>query len=202
MSTIYRRYFRVTEGPLIQATNDITEQREKASEAIMALAKEVGATDARTFHDGRFAGFVFEQDPGTKWKRLRSGGYYPKKNSTWGRELAKRITDLPRHESIAGALRAVGLVPHSPALIDESRSVGLYVTLTGSQKLGVWFVSVPWRDEDPAEIEQYKKDRAAGTRFCVELAHLCWEPPAELHEVKHWEVLKEIEEMNQALKEA
>lgn len=58
----------------------------------------------------------------------------------------------------------------------------------------MWYVSVPWKDVDPAKLGQYKADKAAGKCFDQDLEALMWEVPEGWTEVKHWQIQKEQEE--------
>lgn len=198
---IYKRHFRVDSGPVIEATRRIHEERQASLSAIKELINSVGAEDAKVSKSGAVLGFTFKGSPDNKtWKLTKRGWYWPKLNSNAGRDLAKRIKSLPTYPDFDSALTEAGLHPHSPALIDEWKGIGHYPTLTGHPDIGVWFVNVPWRDIDADELEQYKKERAAGTRFCLSMDHLLWAPPAEFKEVKEWQVLKELEEINEKLR--
>lgn len=199
---IYKRYFRVTTGPLIDAVKEIHKQQTAAVGQIRELINELGAKDAKLGAEGNIIGFTFDETPDSKlWKRTRRGWYYPKQSSNAGRDLIKRIKALPKHPSYDEAVLAIGLIPGFPALVDTYKGVGHSVTLSGHIDLGVWFVTVPWEDIDPGELEQYKRDKASGKRWSASLDHLCWEPTADLIEVKEWQVLKEIDEMNEKLRE-
>lgn len=202
--SIYKRYFRVTSGTLLQAIEQIESQRKSSLMEIKKLQEELEATDTAVTREGSIYGFKFQgSEPDPKiWKMIKQGGYFfPKKNTNKGKEIAKKIKSISKYPDHNQALEDVGLVPNFPALIDFSTGVGISSQVFGSYELGVWFVSVPWQDEAPEVLSKYQEDRAKGTRMSCALDHLLWEPPSEFVEVKRWEMEKEIEELNYKLRE-
>lgn len=196
MSTIYTRYFRVTSGPLMDKARDLEAANDVARIAVGAFVKEVGAKNSLSFRDGRLSGFVFDTppDPGV-WKTPNSfGAYWPRKNAAAGRDMLARIEALPAVVHIENAVEAVGLTPDLPVLINSR--AGYRVTLCGRASLGVLFLTVPWRNVSPDEVAEYKRKKADGLQFSIEMDHLCWAPSAGMEEVKRWEVDKEIDELN------
>lgn len=198
--TIYRRYFRITSGPLLDRAREIDAANETASKAAMAFAAEIGAKNMYSYRDGTVSGFEFDKTPDQAiWKQPNSFGHYmPRKNTAGGKEIIGRIEKMPRIIGIGEALKTIGLYDSFPVMICSGK--GHISTLTGTTKLGVMFVSIPWRDIDPEEIAQYKRDNAAGIHSSAELEHLCWTPTPEMQEIKRWEMEKEIEELNARLR--
>lgn len=198
--TIYRRYFRVTSGPLLEKSREIEAVNDMNRKKAIAFAAEIGAKNMFSYRDGTISGFEFEKTPDQSvWKQPNSFGHYmPRKNTSGGKEMLKRIQDLPRIIGIGEALKTIGLYDSFPAMFDAR--IGHISTLTGTTKLGVMFVSTPWRDIDPEALAQYKRDNAAGIHFSAELEHLCWNPTPEMQEIKCWEMEKEIEELNARLR--
>lgn len=62
------------------------------------------------------------------------------------------------------------------------------------------FVGVLWRNVSPQELAEYKSDREAKQMYSMEMDHLCWEPTAEMQEVKRWEMEKELDQLNAQLR--
>jgi len=197
---VYTRYFRVTSGPIMDRAIELEAANAEARKVLAAFCKEIGAEDLLSYSDGRRAGFRIRSMPDPAvWRWINSlGAYWPRKNTAAGRDMLARIEALPTIVHIKNAIEAVGLHAGLPVLI--SNRCGHSATLTGIPRLGVLFLGVPWRDIDPAKLAEYKRNRAAGTEFSTAMDHLCWEPSAELQEVKRWEVEKEIEELNARLR--
>jgi hypothetical protein len=190
--SVYHRYFRVTEGPLIARIDEIFTERDGAAKAWDLLCKEIAAASA---HAGSsFAGFKFKPpgpDNPENWKQ--SGSLWlPKKSTKAGKVLQQRIDAMVAPKRVQDALSVVDL-HGGPSLVDGNRWYGS--TLCGKGVPGVWFVSVPWRDEDPEKLEKYLIDRSAGTHMDGCLDHLLWTPPPEFTEVKRWQFEKEYEEI-------
>lgn len=200
MSEIYTRYFRVTDGPIMDKAIEIEAANAEARKVIAAFCEEIGATDSLSYRSGSRAGFRFPKAPDQSvWKKPdRFGAYWPRKSSAAGREMLARVEALPRIDDIAQALQVAGLHPHVPVLITDRR--GHCATITSRPSLGVLFVGVPWRDIAPQELEAYRSNREAGTCWSVEMDHLLWQPTADMQELKRWEVEKEIEELNARIK--
>ncbi|MDD2664409.1 MAG: hypothetical protein PHD19_11715 [Dechloromonas sp.] len=199
--SIYQRYFRVTSGPLMDKAREIEAANSANRQTVLAFVEEIGAKNAYTKRDGTISGFSFEKTPDQGvWKQPDSfGNYMPRKNTANGKLTLERIKKLPLLIGIGKALNEIGLDDDFPVLIGGG--MGYRSTLTGSTKLGVMFVGVPWRDVDPAEIEEYKRKNAEGVWVSAEMEHLSWKPPADMKEIKRWELEKEIEELNARLRE-
>lgn len=198
--TIYTRYFRVTGGPLMTKAAEIEAANKVARKAITDFCSDIGAEASQLYSDGRFSGFTFAAAPDmTAWKQPNKlGHYWPRKTSAAGKALLARIETLPRIVPVKMALKVVGLSPDLPVVTHENRWTA--PTLAGLADLGELFVCVPWRDEDPEKLAAYKAGRKAGKAWSMELDHLCWEPTADLVEVKRWEVEKALEDLNAKIK--
>lgn len=197
---IYRRYFRVESGPLIDEIKAINKLNEVAHEAYIDILKDVdGATTDRYYHiDNRLTGIMFDSHPDSKVFKKTKHGWYPKQNCKAGKELVKRLKDV-KTRSQANALNVVGL-SSGPSLFGGGMC--RYSTLAViPEDPPVIYVSTPWYDEDPSKIEQYKKDKAAGTRGDANFDSILWEPSPDMVEVKKWELDRHIDEWNEKHKE-
>lgn len=195
--TIYRRYFKVTSGPIVEAVGQVEAGREKARAAIKELEAELNVGDMMFYNDGRFAGFDLNDDAETKmFKRTEHGYYLPKLNYKKGKEIDAKIKALPRLSNQNEALAAVGLA--GSYLVCMNRGMMYKPQLAGRPQLGVWVVSVPWRDVSEKELDEY---RNRNNGFNSNMDHLLWEPHESMKEIKEWEALKIIDEMNERLKE-
>lgn len=198
--SIYQRYFRVTAGPLMDKVREIEAANDANRQTVLAFVDEIGAKNVYTYKDGTVSGFEFDKTPDQGvWKQPNSfGNYMPRKNTVSGKEMLARIQKLPLLLGIDNALKVIGLYADFPVLIGGR--MGYRSTLTGSTKLGVMFVMVPWRDVDPAELAEYQRKHAEGTWLSAEMEHLCWVPSPDMQEIKRWEVEKEIEKLNARLR--
>ncbi|MNN39727.1 hypothetical protein D3C81_1537750 [compost metagenome] len=79
-------------------------------------------------------------------------------------------------------------------LTDGNRWYGPQLWGYGAPR-NVWFVSVPWKDVDPAKLEEYQEVKKAKKGFDRDLDALLWTPPANWAEVKRWEIEKEVDEI-------
>lgn len=196
--SLYFRFFRCTSGLLLEEIQWLIKQRDEAGKAYQAFAEEIGAEGVRVWTRGGIAGFAFDTEPdqGAWKKRNKNGLYWPRKNTPPGKDLWKQIEALPAYPSVQQALQVVDLSGFAPVMIEGSK--GYAPVVFGFPAKGVLFVRLPWRKVEPSEIERYLNERRAGSRWSVELEHLLWEPPADLVEVKEWQVLKEQEELEES----
>lgn len=198
--SVYKRYFRVTEGPMVDEIDHLFEQRLAAGALYRQLADKYGATEANVYdRSGNFAGFVFTMPPDhTVYRRdTKTRLWLPRKNVPAGKEIWADIKQLPTPEPIENALRLANLEPGLPMLTDAGRWYSPSLWGYGAPR-NIWFVSVPWLDVDPEKMAAYKSDKAEGKCFDRDLDALSWEPPAGWTEVKRWQVEKEVDEINAA----
>jgi len=201
--SVYKRYFRVTKGPMVEEIDRLQDLMTVAAVHAEQVAQQVGGDFQTWQSSGGFAGFKFKTAPCQKTFRLlkKHGLWVPRKNTPEGKAVWAAINQVPLPAPADSALKLVDLTPNFPALFHGSKWYA--PTLWGFGKpVSVWFVSVPWLDVDPAELEAYKAEREARTRRDGNLDHLCWEVPAGWEEVKHWQVEKESEEINASAKAA
>ncbi len=195
--SVYKRYFRITEGPVVDEIDRLFELRIAAGKLYAELAVKYGATGSSNYdRSGTFAGFTFAIPPDQSvYRRDRKTRLWvPRKNVPAGKAIWAEIKSLPTPSPIEYALRLVGLEPGLPMITDGGRwyAPGLWGYGAPSN---IWFVRVPWKDVDPASLDQYKADRAAGKHFNGELDALLWKAPEDWTEVKGWQVEKECEEL-------
>lgn len=195
--TIRKRFFRVEGGLLLDEIEKIRAQRDAATAASRTLLPAIGATEAKFWPDGTFACFVFAQTPDPEVYRNTGHGWTPKKNCAAGKAIWKQLMKLPRCPDYQNALKHVGLRIDVPGVVDEQKGVGYWPVMGGFPTKKIWFVEVPWRDVDPAEMAQYISDREVGERFNSTFEYLRWTPPAEWIEIKEWQYLKEWEELQE-----
>ena len=124
-------------------------------------------------------------------------GWYPKKNCRSGKALYARLKSV-KTKNTEDALELVGLSP-VPSVFSENRCYSS-ASVVISEDNPIVYVSVPWYDEDPKKIEQYKKDNAAGIHSDRSLDSILWEPTPEMKEVKAWEFEKHVSEWNEKQK--
>lgn len=195
--SVYRRYFQIKDSATLTKIEEIWTVRDAYNKGLKNIKESIGADQTFTYsRTGLIAGFKFSGTPDLSvFKKVDTGCYYPKKSNKSGKAICAEISKLIPPERIGDALKVSGLFPYF-CLAGEGTRMGFRMysaSICGSDKAG-WFAVVPWKDEDPAVIEQYKADRDAGIRCCFELDHLLWTPPAEWVEVKEWEVKKAMDE--------
>lgn len=199
--SIYIRYFRITDGPIMEEAARIEKAQAAHHETMREFMNGIGAKAYYYTKSGRIAGFEFESMPDQNlWKKTRHGHWMPKLNSNAAKAMATRVGDINQRPVLGDVLHLVGLIEGVPVMINESVGMGYASSAFGSVKRGVMFVSTPWTDRySPEEISKYRADKAAGIHRSMELDHMLWQPTEHMHEVKRWEVEKEIEEINAAI---
>ena len=198
MREVYRRYFKVTEGLLVEAVQEAMAINAVARKEYSKILKEVGANPGFYHRGNRLVGMEFDEEPDKGvYKRVKNAGWYPKKNSSAGKELAARLEFIETRD-IQECLRAVGLSPH-PSIFADGKCYWPVLTVIPDTP-PVVFVGVPWFDEDPEELANYEEDRVAIRRFDSSLDSLLWVPDPELVEVKRWERDRHIDEWNEKVR--
>lgn len=192
MNHVYRRFFRVLTGPLMDAISHANEVNKEARNRYLEILKDIGAQPRYYQRDKKLTGILFDENPDPKvFKSLGRFGWYPKRNCAKGREIHKRLSAV---ETINpdSALETIGLSTF-PVMFYGGKCY--YATLTIiPQTPPVAYVGIPWADEDPEELARYEMDRATGRRGDRSLDHLLWKPLDGMEEVKEWEVQKHISE--------
>lgn len=204
---MYYRHFKVTEGPLIDELKRLFVIRKENHAGLVKLADEIGSTGKWIVYDatGTCAGFSFDKNPDPKvWREAsdHAGYYVPRLNTNAGKEMRKRIDAIPKRPNFNDALTVIG-VSEAWIPVDASRMACAGIRFA-SDNDNIAFIAVPWRDEDPAKLEQYKKDMEEDKRWDMELDHLLWTPHETMVEIKKWEMDKyiaEVEERKAAAKE-
>lgn len=194
---IYRRYFRVTSGPMVDHMTEAAKINDAANEKYKAILDEVGAK--RTYyHQGRrMTAMMFDGEPDRNIFKKCGQGWWPKKNGPTGKDLNKRLSAIETKDP-NDALKLVGL-RYSPCVFAGGKCYWpTLIVIPGD--IPTIYVTLPWFDCDSAEVEQYKRDREAGIRGDANLDHIMWTPSAEMEEVKGWQVDKHIDEYNESIK--
>ncbi|MBD1553859.1 hypothetical protein [Pseudomonas typographi] len=199
--SVYQRYFRITEGPVVDEIDRLFDLRIAAGKLYQDLATKYGAAEAQVYErSGSFAGFTFATPPDQivyrRDKRTRL--WLPRKNVPGGKAIWEEIDSLPTTSPIAHALRLVDLEPGLPMLTSGGRWYAPCLWGFGAPH-NIWFVSVPWKDVDPEKLAAYRAEKAEGKCFDRGLDALIWEPPADWAEVKSWQIEKEAEEIRAQL---
>ena len=180
---VYQRYFRIGDAETLVAIDRLFSVRDQYNKAIHAIKDEIGAESVYQNQSTKhLVGFGFSEQPSLSlYREVRNGIFYPKKGSKFGKQLCKKIDALHKPASFKSVLKHTSF----GEIIVGDR---IYFSAPfGSEKSG-WFAQVPWQDVPQSELEQYKKDRAAGTHRNMTLDHLLWTPPAEWVEVKESDV--------------
>lgn len=86
MSEIYFRFFRVTDGPIMDRAREIEAANIESRKVIAAFSDEIGAKNWWQNRDGRAVGFNFEKPDAKVWRETR-WGYLPRKNTKIGRGM-------------------------------------------------------------------------------------------------------------------
>jgi hypothetical protein len=194
--SVFKRYFRITEGPVVDEIDRLQELLAVAAVSASKVAEQTGGEFQTWQSTGGFAGFKFKQTPCEKTFRFikKTGLWLPRKNTPEGKAVWSDIEQVPLPDPVCSAIKLAGLSPNFPALFDGGRMYSPVLWGFG-KPVSVWFVSVPWKDVDPDRMAAYQKERAVGGSFSNDLEHLSWQAPIEWVEVKEWQVSKESEEI-------
>lgn len=197
--SVYQRFFRFSDGPLLAEINQLFEDRISAGKLYRELAEKYGARSSSNYdHSGAFAGFEFGlgNQPDKEVFRFvaKHRLWLPRKNVPAGKAVWDEINQLPKPQPIDSVLAQVGLSTGFPDVWDGGKGYAPQIWGYGEPR-NIWFVSVPWKDVDPEKLKKYEKERSEGTRRDGELDSFLWTPPQNWIEVKRWEIEKEVEEI-------
>lgn len=197
--SVYQRFFRFSDGPLLAEINQLFEDRIAAGKLYKELADKYGASSAHNYdHSGGFAGFKFDRgnEPDKSVFRFNAKHrlWLPRKNVPSGKAVWSEIDQLPRPQPIDSVLSQVGLSTGFPDVWDGGKGYSPQIWGYGDPR-NIWFVSVPWKDVDPEKLKKYELEKSEGTRRDGELDSFLWTPPENWKEVKRWEIEKEVEEI-------
>lgn len=197
---VYRRYFKVTTGPLVAALQQHREVMKQAHAEYEAICKEIGADVGKFYQrDGKLVGFIFSGNPGPDPMLFKEGnfGWTPRKNTKRGKAIAKQV-DAVKTRDVKECLKAVGLANHLARIFSNSKAYG--VTIIDIPDDTPWaLIAVPWYDENPDTLAQYKVDREKH-HFNANLDAILWEPTPDMVELKEWQYKKEIDDWNESVK--
>lgn len=181
--SLYRRYFRVTEGPLIAAVKEIETFNKAGRAEYEKILIEIGAK-LNYYHQGeKLKCFLFDKEPDTKIFKRVQPGWYPKKTSKVAKAFALRF-EAVKIKNPQDAMEVIGLSTNDMMIRDMKIASPQTITIPGDTF--TVYVVVPWYDDDPEKKTTEKL--------------LLWKPAPELNEVKEWEVRKHIEEWNENIR--
>ena len=147
-------HYRVTAGPMIERLREIYAERTVTEENLSLIAKKYGATEALTYNSGDIAGFVFDEAPDTEAWKKSPHGWLPKVSSKKGKPIAKNIEASGKRPPFKDALKVYGLGHR--IVIGEATRRGCVMheaSIQGHFDDMVFFVRVPYTDEEPYESE-------------------------------------------------
>lgn len=194
---IYRRYFNVPENsPVGERMKEINRSRKQYFTALEELQEEYLADSVHCYNKtGKFAGFKFQEskrDNTLFCKPKKEGLVTPRLGSKGGKEIAKRIAELPQPEALSEIFTSSGLGHGEMLMFSGMRMYN--ASLGFVEEPFTLIVSVPWKDVDPSDLEEYRRAKASGGRSERDLSHLLWEVPEGWEEVKEWQANKLLEE--------
>lgn len=194
---VYRRYFRVKTGPLVEAVIEGNNVNSVARESYRSIVEEVGAELGYYQRGQKLVSMIFKGTPDKKRFKQCDGGWYPKKNCKAGKELAARLEAIETRD-LQECLEVVGL-SRLPSIFSGGRCYHATLTVI-PEKPPIIYVNVPWYDADPDALKLYEKERSNGKHFDSSLDAVLWNPAPEMAEVKGWEVDRHIDEWNEKVK--
>lgn len=165
------KFYRVTEGPMIERLAEIKAMRDESSKKLNELAGTYDATEILTFTSGSVAAFVFDNKPDLAvWKKVQHG-WLPKVSTKQGKIIGKNVKACGERPSFKDALKVYGIKNMMILGTASSRGMPMHTAqLVGHFDDMVFFVKVPYTDGEP---------------------YVC--KFDTMVEVKEWEMLKHID---------
>lgn len=195
---VYRRYFVVTEGTLIDAAKQAQETNKQARKKYQEILAEIGANSDYWHINGKLVAFAFDKEPESgafKKSRRCDNAWEPRLGNKDGKQISKQLEAIETVEIEEFVLRKINLTS-SLMIVSGNRWYGARLIDIPSDPI-VLYITVPWFDADPAEVEKVR----TGEKMDSDLKHLLWEPTEEMIEVKEWQLKKAVQEWNDSLKE-
>lgn len=204
---VYIRYFEVKDESVLSKLAEFGDEARRVMREWQQQFSPDGL-EVYFYESGAFAGFKPREgcplpEGSALTKPDKNGLRSPKKTTDAGKRLIERVNALPKRFPLAEDLLGdFGLKARVPIIVDASRGVGYRCRAYFLGNVSALYVSVPWYDEDPEKLRNYRIDRAAekATRSGV-LDHLLWTPPETWREVKEWEMKRALEEHNAIARE-
>ncbi len=197
---VYRRYFKITAGPIIEAAEEVLAVNNRAKKEYKALLAEYNAKKEYYHRDDKMVGILFEGEPDRHLFKKLKHGWWPKKNSKAAMAVWEKFNAVKTKKS-EDLLPMMNISP-GPVLFGGGKCHFSLLVIIPSEP-PVIHVSIPWYDEDPANIKKYKVDKAnGGSTICGNQEYICWEPTEDMVEIKEWERIKAIDDWNASLDDA
>jgi len=196
---IYTRYFKITDGPLMDTYLDAIKINNNAHDEYKVILKDLGASNKYWIVDDKLSGIEFDGDVDRSLYKRVNKGWMPKKNTKKAKAINKKLTNV-RTKSISSCLNTIGLHDH-PALTSHNRWYKTTI-LAIPEKPPVIYITVPWKDVDPNELKEYQNKRSKGICMNRNMDHLLWIPHESMVEVKCWEFEKHLDEWNEYVRKS
>lgn len=187
---MYKRYFKVSTGPTMEAVKHYFEKKGNAIDQINELRKKFGFKEYYT-RSGHFSGVTFDTEPDMKvWEisNRKQRHYSPRQSSKAGKAMYQELkVDIPcTKEVIEAALGTDG------KWVLHGGGYAYSITCCGTDK--EFFFVVPWRDVDPEKLKAYENNDYYHNS---ELSYLSTTKfPPEFQELKEWEFMRDTEHLN------
>lgn len=195
---VYRRYFKVTTGPLVDAVKEANDINAEARKKYEALLKDLGAKSTKWYHNNNsLSGIIFDSVPDRGIYKKTKFGWWPKKNTKEGKVIHAKLEEIETRD-LNSCLKVVNLDTW-PRLFGNGRVYYAVLTVMPSDPL-VAYISVPWYDEDPEKLRKYVEEKKTTVRGDINMDAILWEPTEDMVPVKKWEVDKAIDEWNESVK--
>ncbi len=145
------KYFKVTQGVLIERAKNILNTRTAVIESIMNLKREVGAEHVFECSDGTgISYFSFTEKPDTSFWKKSCDGWMPKKSTKQGKVIQKSIDSIPVMEQFPACLDTLNLDKY--VLYGDAKGYGCEIhraRVCGVPKQETYFIICPHTEEEP-----------------------------------------------------
>lgn len=199
MSNVYRRYFKASSEAIISTTKLSIEVNARAREEYQEILKDLEVKDNTYWQDSnkKLIAFMPTKDLEKYRKVNHCKGFYPKQNTKFGKELHNRFQSVETIDPDNKIIELSG----NPREIEQDFRLSMPGVVILPYDVPVVFITVPWYDEDPAVVDEYKKTKEEGVFSRNRIESLLWTPPEGFKEVKEWEVDKAVTTYNDSLKD-
>jgi len=189
------RFFKITTGKAVEKAKEIIAQKKIMQEGYRRITREIGANDRYWHSQGKLDAFSFDKPDLKLYKKVtRTGGYMPKKNTSVGKEIHKKLDaiDVANDNDLISFLGIPEVLFDIPYLRYSVAHILPY-----DEPLVI--IKMPWKSVSPRDIEAYKKDDDVHRDEIMDF--LCFEPLPEMLEIEEYEIKELIDAYNTSLEQ-
>ena len=171
------KFYKIEGGAAIDKASEFLKVRDNARNQYEKIFEEVGSLKSYRERKSKLCAFCFDEEPNSKKWKWVGGGYYPKQNTKFGKDLHKR-------------LESITVIDEIEILKAANRADKILVIGSGYDTYRVGLTILPKTEiEAPCLLLSVPCSKEFGE----------WVAPTEAVEIELWESEKMISDYNKAI---